>query len=309
MQRLNTPVAVLIVLVVIVAINGALFFFVRPSAKTPSTAPSPAPVVVAVGDIAACNREGDEATAELLKDIEGTVLTLGDNVYPDGTAAEFRECYQPSWGEFKGRTKPVPGNHEYHTDGAAGYFSYFGDAAGDPGRGYYSYDLGDWHVVALNSTCGEIGGCDASSPQGRWLREDLSANEDKACTLAYFHSPLFAAGSYRPGVGAVKPLWEALYAAGADVVLSSHDHNYQRFAPQDPEGRADPERGIREFVVGTGGYSLYNIDSPIENLEVYNDEAFGVLKLTLRPSSYDWEFVPVAGKIFTDSGSQRCHRE
>ena len=303
---LNTPVAVLVVLVGVVAVNVVffVFFFGSPPAKTPS----PAPVVVAAGDIAACDSEGDEATAELLKDIEGTVLALGDNVYPDGTAANFQECYEPSWGVFKGRTEPVPGNHEYFTEGAAGYFGYFGDAAGNPEAGYYSYDLGDWHVVALNSNCKEIDGCYDSSPQERWLEDDLAANEDKECTLAYFHHPLFTSGSYRPGVGAVRPLWEALYAAGADVVLSAHDHNYQRFAPQDPEGRADPERGIREFVIGTGGGALRRIESPIENLEVYNDDALGVLKLTLRPGGYDWEFVPVAGKSFTDSGSERCHQ-
>jgi acid phosphatase type 7 len=299
---LNTPVAVLIVLIGVVAVNGVLFF-----RHHPARTPSPAPVVVAAGDIAACYSKGDEATAELLVDIEGTVLTLGDNVYPDGTAANFEECYEPSWGEFEGRTEPVPGNHEYHTEGAAEYFDYFGEAAGDPGRGYYSYDLGSWHLVALNSNCGEIGGCDASSPQVRWLKEDLAANEEEACTLAYFHHPLFASGNYRPGVDEVKPLWDALHAANADVVLNGHDHNYERFAPQDPEGRADPERGIREFVVGTGGDSLYEIESPVKNLEVYNDDAFGVLQLTLRPSKYDWEFVPVAGKSFTDSGSQSCH--
>jgi hypothetical protein len=294
-------------LVVLVLAGAILAAACGPQPATSLKSASP-PVVAAAGDIAACYSEGDEATAELLEDIEGTVLTLGDNVYPDGTPEDFRECYGPSWGEFKGRTKPVPGNHEYHTEGAAGYFGYFGAAAGDPGEGYYSYDLGGWHVVALNSNCEEVGGCDASSPQARWLEEDLAANEDEACTLAYFHHPLFASGSYRPGVGAVKPLWKALYAADADVVLNGHDHNYQRFAPQRPDGTLDPERGIREFVVGTGGGSLYEIESPLNNLEVYNDDAYGVLKLTLRPSAYDWEFVPEAGESFTDSGSQRCRQ-
>jgi len=264
-------------------------------------------VIVAAGDIADCASEGDEATARLVGGIEGTVLTLGDNAYPDGTAQDFEECYEPSWGQFKERTRPAPGNHEYETGGSSAYFDYFGDAAGDPDKGYYSYELGGWHFVALNSNCGEVLRCGPGSPQGRWLEEDLAANDDKACTLAYFHHPLFTSGSYRPGIERVERLWEILYDAGVDVVLNGHDHNYQRFAPQDPQGRADPEDGIREFVVGTGGRSNYQISQPIANTEVYNDDTYGVLELTLNPKSYDWEFVPVEGESFTDSGVARCH--
>jgi hypothetical protein len=266
----------------------------------------PPVVVAAAGDIAVCYSEGDEATARLLSNIRGTVLTLGDNVYDDGTPEEFADCYGPSWGRHKDRTKPSPGNHDYHTERADGYFGYFGEAAGEPGKGYYSYDLGEWHLVALNSNCEEVGGCDASSPQVRWLKVDL-AKDDKSCTLAYFHHPLFTSGKYRPGIPEVKPLWEALYAAGADVVLNGHDHNYQRFAPQDPSGEADPERGIRQFVVGTGGASHYAIVAPTANSEVHDDDTYGVLKLTLRPEGYDWRFIPVEGARFTDSGSARCH--
>jgi hypothetical protein len=261
--------------------------------------------IVTAGDIADCLSDGDEATARLVSSIEGTVLTLGDNAYENGTAKDFSECYEPSWGQFKERTKPVPGNHEYHTAEAKGYFSYFGDAAGQPGKGYYSYDLGGWHIVALNSNCAEVG-CTASSPQLRWLKADL-AKDTKTCTLAYFHYPLFSSGKYRPGIREVKPLWEALYAAEADVVLNGHDHNYQRFAPQDPNGKADPQRGIREFVVGTGGRSHYPILGPIANSEVYNDETYGVLKLTLRPEGYEWRFIAVDGETFTDSGNARCN--
>jgi hypothetical protein len=264
------------------------------------------PIVVAAGDIAMCYGTGDEATAKLLGNIGGTVLTLGDNVYKDGTLQEFAECYDPSWGRYKDRTKPSLGNHDYHTEGAEGYFGYFGEAAGEPGKGYYSYNLGAWHLVALNSNCEFLGGCGAGSAQVRWLKNDLTHNRQK-CTLAYFHHPLFTSGKYRPGIPEVKSLWEALYAAGADVVLNGHDHNYQRFAPQDPEGGADPERGIREFVVGTGGKSHYAISLPIANTQVYNDHTYGVLKLTLRPKSYDWRFIPVEGAQFTDSGSARCH--
>jgi hypothetical protein len=264
-------------------------------------------VVVAAGDIATCNSKGDEATARLVGDIKGTVLTLGDEAYPDGSAEDFEECYDPSWGRFKDHTKPTPGNHEYHTEGAEGYFGYFGKAAGDPGEGYYSYDLGAWHLIALNSNCEFVGGgCDASSPQVRWLKADLTKNS-KSCTLAYFHHPLFTSGKYRPGDHEVKPLWKALYQANADVVLSAHDHNYQRFAPQDPSGKADPGRGIREFVVGTGGADHYPILDPLPNSEVHNDDTYGVLKLTLRPKGYEWRFLPAGGGEFTDSGENQCH--
>jgi calcineurin-like phosphoesterase family protein len=276
--------------------------------KTPPPEVAGPPVVVAAGDIANCASEGDEATARLVSGIEGTVLTLGDEAYPHGTAEDFEECYEPTWGQFKERTKPTPGNHEYNTEGASAYFDYFGKAAGDPDEGYYSYNLGAWHIVALNSNCGEGEiHCGPGSPQGRWLEEDLAANGEEACTLAYFHHPLFASGSYRPGVKRVERLWEILYPAGVDVVLNGHDHNYQRFAPQDAGGRADPEGGIRQFVVGTGGRSLYEIPDPIANTEVYNDEAYGVLKLTLHPKKYEWEFVPVKGETFSDFGVARCH--
>jgi acid phosphatase type 7 len=265
-------------------------------------------VVVAAGDIADCAKEGDEATSTLVGGIEGTVLTLGDNAYPEGTAENFAECYDPSWGQFKERTRPSPGNHEYHTEGARGYFDYFGEAAGEPDEGYYSYDLGAWHIVALNSNCGEGEiRCGPGSDQVRWLEEDLAANDEETCALAYFHHPLFTSGEYRPGEERMERFWEILYDAGVDVVLNGHDHNYQRFAPQDPQGRTDPEGGIRQFVVGTGGRSFYQISQPIANTEVYNDDTFGVLELTLYPKSYAWEFVPVRGKIFSDSGVARCH--
>ncbi len=267
-------------------------------------------MVVAAGDIADCRREGDEATARLIGGLDGaTVLTLGDNAYPDGSAEDFDECYDPTWGRFKARTKPSLGNHEYDTQEAEGYFEYFSKAAGDPSEGYYSFDLGAWHIVALNSNCEEVrGGCEPSSPQVRWLKADLAANDDKKCTLAYMHHPRFSSGAKHGSTHYVKPLWEALYEAGADVVLSGHEHNYERFAPQNPGGREDPERGIREFVVGTGGgKETYPILDPIANSEVHNDDTYGVLRLTLRPEGYEWRFVPVGGDQFTDSGSARCH--
>jgi len=276
----------------------------------PERPPGP-PVVVAAGDIAACNSEGDEATARLVRGIEGTVLTLGDNAYPDGSAEDFEECYEPTWGQFKARTKPVPGNHEYKTDeGASAYFDYFGQTAGDPDEGYYSYELESWHIVAINSNCGEGEiRCGPGSAQTKWLEEDLAANaaDEGECTLAYMHHPRFSSGEEHGSTPRLEPLWEALYEAGADVVLSGHEHNYERFAPQDPNGKADPQRGIREFVVGTGGKSHYPIVAPIANSEVHNDESYGVLQLTLHPDSYEWQFVPVEGETFSDAGSAQCH--
>jgi hypothetical protein len=263
-------------------------------------------VLVGAGDIAGCDTlAGAEATARLLDAIPGTVFGAGDFAYPDGAPENFGNCYDPTWGRHKARTRPATGNHDYHTKGASGYFNYFGGAAGDPAKGYYSYELGAWHIVALNSNCSQVGGCNSGSPQERWLRADL-ASHPAPCTLAYWHHPLFTSGRHGND-HEMKPIWQALHEAGAEVVLNGHDHDYERFAPQDANGVADAARGIREFVVGTGGRSLRPFRTPAANSEVRSREAFGVLKLTLRPKSYDWEFVPVAGKTFADSGSGVCH--
>jgi acid phosphatase type 7 len=264
--------------------------------------------LVAVGDISSCANDNDEATAKLLGGIRGPILVLGDAAYEHGTRAQFRHCYRPTWGKYKKHTKPTTGNHEYQTSRAKPYFDYFGRRAGKPSKGYYAYDRGSWHLVALNSNCEEVpGGCEAGSPQLRWLKANLAANKDKRCTLAYMHHPRFSSGKEHGSIHNVKPLWDALYEAGADVVLSGHSHNYERFAPQDPVGKADPERGIREFVVRTGGESHDPIGVPIANSEVHNDNTYGVLRLTLRPKSYVWRFLPVEGATFSDSGSARCH--
>jgi hypothetical protein len=263
------------------------------------------PALVGAGDIADCSYDEDEETAKLLDNIPGTVFTLGDNVYPDGTDNEFTNCYDPTWGRHKARTRPAPGNHDYHTPDASGYFNYFGAVAGDTDKGYYSYDVGAWHVIVLNSSCGEIGGCRQNSPQGQWLQADLAANPS-VCSLAYWHKPLFSSGSHHGSSSAGQDFWQLLYDAGADVILNGHEHNYERFAPQDPNGTAAPGRGIREFVVGTGGASLYPFGTPQPNSEVREGNTHGVLKLALHPTSYDWEFIPVAGKTFTDSGSASC---
>ena len=301
-RRRFAPMVLVVLLGVLLAIGCA--------PERPPRLPS-GEVVVAAGDIANCATEGDEATAELLGSIDGaTVLTLGDNAYPDGAAEDFRECHEPTWGQFKERTRPTPGNHDYETEGASAYFDYFGKAAGNPDEGYYSYDLGSWHIVALNSNCGEGEvRCGPGSAQTEWLKDDLAANTDEGqCTLAYMHHPRFSSGVKHGSIANMEPLWEALYEAGAEVVLSGHEHNYERFAPQDPEGRVDPQRGIRQFVVGTGGGgSYYPILDPLPNSEVHNDESYGVLKLTLNSKSYKWRFIPVEGKIFGDSGSAPCN--
>jgi hypothetical protein len=270
-----------------------------------TTAPSN-PVLVGAGDIASCSSSGDEATANLLDSISGTVFTLGDNAYENGSVPEFANCYGPSWGRHKARTMPAVGNHEYQTTGASGYFGYFGAAAGEPDKGYYSYDRGQWHIISLNSMCENVGGCGATSPMVTWLKQDLAANP-AACTLAYFHHPLFNSGAEHGNDPKMRPSWDALYAAGAEVVLSGHEHTYERFAPQTPAGAADTAQGIREFVVGTGGASHYPFGTIQPNSQVRNSDAYGVLKLTLHSGSYEWQFVPEAGKTFTDSGSDQCH--
>jgi len=268
------------------------------------TAPPPPPpagiTFVGAGDIADCSVTQDEATAQLLDGIAGTVFLLGDNAYENGSDADYANCYQPTWGRHKSRTRPVPGNHEYQTAGAMGYFNYFGSAAAGPG-GYYSYDLGDWHIVVLNSNIAR----DAASAQITWLRQDL-AGSSRACTIAYWHHPRFSSG-YHGNDASMQPFWEELYAAGAELVLVGHDHNYERFAPQTPSGAADPVNGIRQFVVGTGGRSLRGLGTPKANSEVFRSDTHGVLKLTLGSGSYAWTFVPIAGKTFTDSGTGTCH--
>src|SRR5215472_2421743 len=281
------------------------------NAQSHRTAPSPAKneqtdILVGAGDIADCrNLTGAEATAKLLDKIPGTVITVGDLAYPDGSKDNFA-CYDKTWGRARSRTRPSPGNHEFHAAGATPYFDYFGVLAGDPKTGYYSYDLGSWHIVVLNSECKDVGGCAAGSPQEHWLRADL-AWHPVACTLAYWHKPLFSSGSAHGNDLTMKPLWDALYQANADVVVNGHDHDYERFAPQTPDGAPDPGRGIREFVVGTGGKSHRPFSEPKPNSEVRDVTAFGVLKLTLKSKSYDWQFIPEEGKTFTDSGSGACH--
>ncbi len=257
-------------------------------------------MLVGAGDIADCASSGDEATADLLDSIDGTVFTLGDNAYERGTPSEFRRCYAPTWGRQLARTMPVPGNHEYETPGASGYFGYFGAAAGDPDRGYYAYDRGAWRIYALNANCADIGGCGAGSAQERWLRDDLVANP-RACVLAMWHQPRFSSGLHGNDAS-TQALWDALYHAGAELILNGHDHTYERFGPQSPSGKADPSNGIVEMVVGTGGRSHYDFRTIRANSLVRDNTSYGVLRVELADDGWSFEFVPVAGATFTDRG-------
>jgi len=255
------------------------------------------------GDIADCASSGDEATAALLDGIPGFVFTLGDNVYPNGTTTEYSNCYgaQTTWGRHKARTYPSPGNHEYNTLNATGYYGYFGSAAGDPAKGYYSFNLGAWHVIVLNSNIAR----DANSTQVQWLRADLTANT-QSCTLAYWHHPRFSSGSGHGNDVSVQAFWDLLYAFNADLIMGGHDHDYERFAPQTPTGVLNSVTGIREFVVGTGGKGLYALGTLQANSQVFYNGTSGVLKLTLYEGGYDWQYIPTSG-TFADAGSGVCH--
>jgi hypothetical protein len=276
---------------------------------------------VGAGDIAGCDDSGDEETARLLDSIEGTIFTAGDNAYPDGSPGQFADCYGPSWGRHKARTRPAPGNHDYHTAGAAAYFQYFGANAGEAGKGYYSYELGPWHLIVLNSNCGAIGGCDAGSPQMDWLLADLAAHP-AGCTLAYWHHPVVTLGPHLDDEAGILPLWQALHDGGVDIVVNGHEHNYQRYAPLGRDARSTDAAGMRLFVVGTGGRDLTLAEAERvaanAGLEAWADGAGdgrskehtganGVIKFTLGDGTYRWEFVPVEGSEFRDSGEGECH--
>lgn len=293
----------------VLVLLAALFIFVAPQATLAAPASqttSGDPVILAAGDIAKCNRDQDSMTAYLLGSTTGPILAIGDTAYESGSPQEFADCWAPTWGQQDGRIYPVPGNHEYLTGGAAGYFGYFGDRATplEPGcrkecNGYYSFDVGAWHIVALNS---ELPG-DRIAEQTRWLRDDLAAHPS-VCTLAFWHKPRYSSGYHNGGSG--QEFFQALYDYGADIVLSGHDHDYERFAPQDNSAQYAPDRGIRQFVVGTGGDALRDYKFIQPNSEVRNSETWGVIKLTLHPTSYDWEFLPISGQTWTDSGTANC---
>jgi len=268
---------------------------VNPDPNPPSGGPE---TFVGAGDIAICGGNAD-ATARQIDVIGGTVFTLGDNAYSSGTRADFQNCYEPTWGRFKYRTRPSPGNHDYATPGATPYFEYFGENAGPFGLGYYSYPVGAWHVISLNSNVGT----DSGSAQANWLRADLQQYANYRCTLAYWHHPLYSSGQ-NGNNDYMRDMYRILYNANVDVLLTGHDHTYERFAPQDADGRLDTARGIREFVVGTGGVPLYDFPSVKPNSEV-RLKAHGVIRLILSSDRYQWDFLAVSGA--GDSGSQSCH--
>jgi len=267
----------------------------------PYPGPGEEAVFVGAGDIAKCDMLGGAMVTSLLLDkIPGTVFTLGDNAYESGSAEEFEKCYTPTWGRHRERTRPALGNHDVKTSRGRPYYEYFGENAGPEGRGYYSYDLGDWHIIALNSEDETRKG----SRQWRWLLEDLKDNPSE-CILAYWHTPRFSSGPHGSDRD-LEDFWRLLYEAGTEIVLSAHDHIYERFAPQDPKGKADPERGIRQFIVGTGGGGVYRLGRPARNSEIRDNSTYGVLKLTLGPGRYQWEFISPGVGRFSDSGSGIC---
>jgi hypothetical protein len=265
-------------------------------ATTAPIAPGRDAVLLAAGDIADCKSKGQQATAAVVSAQPVTpIVALGDLAYDHGSIDDFRNCFDPAWGLFKGHLRPALGNHEYETINADGYFTEFPVGVGEKGKGWYSWDLRSWHLIALNSNCYNTG-CAADSEQGQWLKADLAAHPAQ-CTIAYWHHPRFSSGLHGSQVQ-VDPLWKMVSAAGVDIVLAGHDHDYERFAPID---------GVRQFVVGTGGASHYPKAFNVAGSEVWEGNSYGVLQLTLRPDSYDWRFLPAAGSTFTDSGSAKCH--
>jgi calcineurin-like phosphoesterase family protein len=303
----HMPLVLLPHVIVLVAAGLAL----RPAEISRARASDP--VIAAAGDIACSSNTPTATTCHqgytsdiLVAGGFDAVLALGDNQYPSGELSDFRAYFDPTWGRVRTRIQPVPGNHEYQSAGAAGYFDYFGPAAGNPSSGYYSLDVGTWHIIALNSNCDEVGGCHAGSPQEQWLRTDLASHRS-ACTLAYWHHPRFSSDTVHGSDSRMQAFWEALYDFHADVVLNGHAHDYERFDPQTPIGLSDPAGGIRQFVVGTGGRSQYAFRAtPLANSVVRHSGTFGVLKLTLHPTGYTWEFLAEAGRTFTDAGSALC---
>jgi hypothetical protein len=268
--------------------------------------PDDTPQLLAAGDIADCT-PGAEQTAALLDGFPGTVAALGDTAYEHGSDADFANCYDPTWGRHKARTRPTVGSHEYDTPGAAGYWNYFGAAAGVRGQGWYSYDLGSWHVVVLNSSCAQVGGCFEGSPQVEWLRQDLAAHPTE-CTAAYWHVPRYSSGQKHGDDLNYVAMWQVLYEFGVEFVMGGNDHHYERFAPQTPYGELDLTDGIRQFVAGTGGRFLRPMsDTSPPNSEARDNSTFGVLRVDLLDWGYEWEFVPVEGGTYTDSGTDACH--
>lgn len=283
---------------------GGLLALVACGGGSPSgptiVGPPPGPaVLLAAGDIAMCGGSGPADTATLLDTVAGTVVTLGDNAYPVGSSADFQRCYEPTWGRHRSRTRPTPGNHDYDTPGAAGYFAYFGDSAGPAGQGYYTFRAGTWRVLSLNSNVAAFKG----SAQYDWVRARLS-EASGGCVAAMWHHPLVSSGPNGDNPQ-MHDIWRLLHEFKADLVLASHDHLYERFAPLNADGGPSPD-GIRQFIVGTGGAELRSVRRVHAGSEV-TASVHGVLKVTLQNGSYEWEFLSVPPSSFRDSGVQPCH--
>lgn len=278
----------------------------KPTTTTTKPATPATVTMLAAGDIAGCTWDYDEQTAQILDRYPSTtpIAALGDTVQVAGTAAEFRDCFTPTWGRHKAQIRPTIGNHEYLTDNGGPYWDYFGAAAGDRGKGWYSYDVGAWHVVVLNGNCWKVGGCQKGSPQETWLRADLAANR-RPCTLAYWHQPYFSSIERQLDLG---DLWQALYDNNVELLLNGHKHGYERFAPQRPDGTRDDARGVRQITVATGGSPYFYAFGAIQpNSETHATNLHGVLKLDLSATGYSWQFLPTPGVTFADSGTTACH--
>jgi 3',5'-cyclic AMP phosphodiesterase CpdA len=276
----------------------------RGPVAAPPVVAGDAAVLVGAGDIATCEGQADEATAALLAAIPGTVFAAGDLAYPDGSERDFAQCYDPSWGRVRDRTLPALGNHELDRgDDAEGYFEYWGTRVGTAGTPWYAADVGAWRIVVLDSNCDGVS-CADDGPQAAWLRAELAAHPS-ACRVAMWHHPRFSSGEHGDDAR-MAALWQVLDEAGTEIALVGHDHDYERFAPMLADGTADP-RGIREFVVGTGGAELRAVGDTRPNSEAHQSDSHGVLRLALRPHGYDWAFIPVPGATFTDVGSGACH--
>ncbi len=297
-MRTTVPTRVLIMFAALAVLVAAT---AGPAAAKPET-------VFVAGDIANGTADSGEAqTARLIESRQGLAITAGDNAYPSGTLAQFRTNYQPTWGRFKNRTRPTLGNHEYHTSGAQGYFDYFGWRAGPGTRGYYSLKLGKWRVYLLNSEiCKTDVGCQPGTSQYKWLKQTL-AKQKAQCSMAVFHTPLHSSGLHG-NEPRVRPLVKLLYKSGAELIVNGHEHNYERFAPARPSGVIDRQKGVQQIVAGTGGAPLRPKGARVAaHSRVYSDDAWGVLRLSLRKKSYSWKFLPVEGEAFSDAGERRCH--
>jgi acid phosphatase type 7 len=310
-RQLIVLVALLVLIVVLGVLSSGIIGQSGPGPSTSPTAEDLEGILVGAGDIATCPGNADEETAALIDQVvaewpDAIVFTTGDNVYPGGSIEEYRECFEPSWGRHRSRTRPAVGNHDFGETKAAGYHEYWGERGGEFDRYYYSYDVGEWHVVVLSAECHRVG-CDLDSEDGEqaeWLVADLEAS-DARCTIAIWHDPRWSSGRYGNNRD-YATFWEILHDHGAEMVINGHEHLYERFEPMDPDGAVDRDRGIMQFTVGTGGGELRGFESIHPNSAARASE-YGVLQLSLGQGRYEWAFLPVDEQGSRDSGSGACH--